>query len=61
MAAFSDPTHPVWKCVRVATLCLVLLTLQWVTATEYNLSLDGEAGTLAGVMLMHALLEFRRA
>jgi hypothetical protein len=38
----------------------VLLTLQLLTATSYDLQLDGEAGTLAGVVLIQTLLEWAR-
>jgi hypothetical protein len=46
--------------VRIAVLCGVLLTLQLLTATNYDVSMNGEAGTLAGVLLVQSLLEFRR-
>jgi hypothetical protein len=39
-------------------MCGVLLTLQLLTATNYDLTLDGEAGTLVGVVLVHTLMEF---
>jgi hypothetical protein len=56
--AFSDPSHPVWGLARVLVVCVALLTLQLLTATNYDLALDGEAGTLAGTALTVALLEF---
>ena len=46
--------------VRVLVMCAVLATLQWLTATNYDLALNGEAGTLAGMVLVQTLLEFRR-
>ena len=46
--------------VRVLVMCVVLATLQWMTATNYDLALNGEAGTLAGMVLVQTLLEFRR-
>jgi|TARA_R110000824_G_scaffold7348_2_gene33045 hypothetical protein len=58
--ALSDPTHPIWKLARVFAVCGVLLTLQLLTATSYDLQLDGEAGTLAGVVLIQTLLEWTR-
>ena len=41
-------------------MCVVLVTLQLLTATNYDLALNGEAGTLAGVVLVHTLMEFLR-
>ena len=58
--SFQDPTHPIWKLARVVCVCAVLLTLQLLTATNYDLRLDGEAGTLAGVVLIQTLLEWTR-
>ena len=58
--AMSDPTHPSWKLARVVVVCGVLLTLQLLTATSYDLQLDGEAGTLAGVVLIQTVLEWAR-
>ena len=46
--------------VRCVVMCLVLLTLQLLTATEYDLAVNGEAGTLAGMVLVYSLLEFFR-
>jgi hypothetical protein len=45
---------------RVLVMCVVLVTLQLLTATNYDLALNGEAGTLAGMVLVHSLLEFLR-
>ena len=45
---------------RILVMCVVLVTLQLLTATNYDLALNGEAGTLAGVVLVHALMEFLR-
>jgi hypothetical protein len=45
---------------RVLVMCVVLATLQWLTATNYDIALNGEAGTLAGMVLVHSLLEFLR-
>ena len=56
--AFSDPNHPVWGLARVLVVCAALLSLQLLTATNYDLALDGEAGTLAGTALTVSLLEF---
>jgi hypothetical protein len=42
-------------------MCVVLVTLQMLTATNYDFALNGEAGTLAGVVLVHALMEFVRS
>jgi hypothetical protein len=58
--AYSDPSHPVWKLARVAVICFVLLTLQLLTSTNYDIALSGEAGTLAGVVLIQTLLEWKR-
>ena len=46
--------------VRILVMCVVLVTLQLLTATNYDLALNGEAGTLAGVVLVQALMEFLR-
>jgi len=46
--------------VRVLVMCVVLATLQLLTATNYDIALNGEAGTLAGMVLVHSLLEFLR-
>jgi len=46
--------------VRVLVMCVVLATLQWLTATNYDLALRGEAGTLAGMVLVYSLAEFLR-
>jgi hypothetical protein len=58
------PTHTIWVAViglaRVCVVCLTLLLLQLLTATNYDVALDGEAGTLAGVALMTVLVEFLR-
>jgi hypothetical protein len=54
----SDPSHPVWGLARVLVVCLTLLVLQLATATNYDLALDGEAGTLAGTALTVSILEF---
>jgi len=56
--AFSDPNHPIWGLARVLVVCAALLTLQLMTATNYDVSLDGEAGTLAGTALTVSILEF---
>ena len=56
--AFSDPNHPVWSLARIALVSATLLLLQLLTATNYDLALDGEAGTLAGTALTVSLLEF---
>jgi len=56
----SDPHHPIWSLARVVVVCLALLTLQVLTASNYDIALDGEAGTLAGTTLTVALLEFLR-
>ena len=57
---FSDPSHPVWKIARVLVLCVALLTRQVLTATQYDLAIDGEAGTLAGLAVLMLVQEFRR-
>jgi len=54
----ADP--PVWRFLHVSILCVTLLGLQLLTATQYDVTLDGEAGTLAGVALTALLLELRR-
>jgi hypothetical protein len=46
---------------RISVMCVVLVTLQMLTATNYDFALNGEAGTLAGVVLVHALMEFVRS
>jgi hypothetical protein len=43
---------------RVCVVCLTLLLLQLLTATTYDVALNGEAGTFAGVALMALLVEF---
>ena len=48
MSRWSDPAHPVWKLLRVVVLCAALLTMQLLTATTYDVAVDGEAGTLVG-------------
>jgi uncharacterized membrane protein len=58
--SFSDPHHPVWGLARVCVVCVSLLTLQLLTATNYDVALDGEAGTLAGVALTSVVVEFLR-
>ena len=45
---------------RVLVMCVVLVTLQLLTATNYDFAVNGEAGTLAGMVLVHSLLEFIR-
>ena len=45
---------------RVLVMCVVLVTLQLLTATNYDFAVNGEAGTLAGMGLVHSLLEFIR-
>ena len=57
---FSDPSHPVWKIARVLVLCVARLTMQLLTATQYDLAIDGEAGTLAGLAVLMLAQEFRR-
>jgi len=57
----SEPSHPVWKLLRVMVICVALLTLQLLTATHYDLALNGEAGTLAGVAAVMLIQEFRRS
>jgi hypothetical protein len=56
------PTKP-WYAplVRIGVMCAVLLTLQLLTATNYDIAMNGEAGTLAGVVLVHTLLECIRS
>jgi hypothetical protein len=56
--AYSDPQHPIWKLARMMVVCAALLTMQLLTATNYDVAIDGEAGTLAGVLLVQGLLEF---
>ena len=57
----SEPSHPVWKLLRVVVICGALLTFQLLTATHYDLALNGEAGTLAGVAAVMLIQEFRRS
>lgn len=57
----SEPSHPVWKLLRVVVICGALLTMQLLTATNYDLAIDGEAGTLAGVAVLMLFQEFRRS
>ena len=61
MTARRSPAKP-WYAplVRILVMCVVLVTLQLLTATNYDLALNGEAGTLAGVVLVQALMEFLR-
>lgn len=58
--SMSNAHHPVWGLARVAMVCATLLGLQLITATQYDVALDGEAGTLGGVALATALLEYLR-
>ena len=51
----TDP--PIWRFARVCVICGTLLVLQLLTATTYDVALNGEAGTLAGVALTAALVE----
>ena len=60
MGRLSDPAHPVWKIARVLVLCVALLTMQLLTATQYDLAIDGEAGTLVGLAVLMLVQEFRR-
>jgi hypothetical protein len=57
---WSNPNHPLWGLARICVICLALLTLQLITATNYDIALDGEAGTLGGVALTATLLEWLR-
>ena len=50
-----------WKLLRVVVICGALLTFQLLTATHYDLALNGEAGTLAGVAAVMLIQEFRRS
>jgi len=52
--------HPVWGLARVVVICLTLLILQLSTATSFDVALDGEAGTLAGVTVTAMMLELIR-
>ena len=52
--------HPGWGLARVAIICLTLLLLQLTTATSFDVAVNGEAGTLAGVTGMALLLEWLR-
>ena len=58
----SEPVteHPLWGLLRIIVLCGTLLGLQLITATSWDLALDGEAGTLGGVAAMAVLLEWVR-
>jgi hypothetical protein len=44
----------------LSTLKTHVATLQLITATNYDIALDGEAGTLGGVALTATLLEWLR-
>ena len=52
--------HPGWRFASVVTGCVTLLLLQLITATSYDLALNGEAGTLLGGTVMATLLEWMR-
>jgi hypothetical protein len=52
--------HPAWGLARVSVICLTLLILQLTTATNFDIALDGEAGTLVGVTLMATVMEWIR-
>jgi len=56
----TRPDHPIWGLARIGILCITLLGLQLITATSWDMALDGEAGTLGGVGAMAVLLEFIR-
>ena len=58
---WSDPSHPVWKLLRVLVLCVALLTMQLLTATTYDVAVDGEAGTLVGGAVLMLIQEFRKS
>ena len=52
--------HPAWSFASVSVICVTLLALQVTTATNFDIALDGEAGTLAGVTLTAMLIEWIR-
>lgn len=52
--------HPAWGLARVSVICLTLLVLQLTTATNFDIALDGEAGTLVGVTLIATVMEWIR-
>ena len=54
-------TSPAWGFARVCVICMTLLILQLLTATSYDVSLDGEAGALVGVGIASLLLELKRS
>ena len=56
----SDPNHPLWPLARVVVVCLTLLCLQLMTASSWDLAVDGEAGTLVGTTAIVGLLEILR-
>ena len=52
--------HPVWGLASGSVICLTLLALQLTTATNFDIAVDGEAGTLVGVTLTAMLIEWIR-
>ena len=52
--------HPIWRLAHVLVVCVTLLILQLITATNYDVAIDGEAGTLVGVGAIALLSEFLR-
>ena len=55
-----DSQHPIWGLARISVICVTLLMLQLITATNYDIALDGEAGTLGGVALISIISEYLR-
>ena len=54
------PDAPIWRFAHVVVICGTLLALQVLTATHYDIAVDGEPGTLVGVAAAALLLELRR-
>lgn len=57
---WSNPKHPLWGLARICVILGVLLALQLLTSTTYDIAVDGEAGALVGVALTTTLLEWLR-
>lgn len=52
----ADPAHPIWTVVATGSklgllTIAVIAVVPFITATNYDVSLDGEAGLAGGVIL----------
>ena len=56
----KDSGSAKWSFAKVCVICGTLLILQLSTSTNFDVALDGEAGTLIGVTLTATILEWMR-